>query len=89
MTKIQSTGIAPYNFQSQPSSLESTVPAAIIEKAGETIRRTNLQSAAKTPAGAAVAALKYLAADTIKSNVLSEQTKKLTANAAIKEYSKH
>lgn len=63
-------------------------------KAEETIRRTNLQST-KTPAGAAAAALKYIATDAVKANIISPEpikyppgAKFLNANAAIKQYSK-
>lgn len=83
---IQSSG-----FYSKPSSTVDN----IVVKAEETLRRTNLQNAAKTPAGAAVATLKYVATDAIKANIISPNpklyppgTKFLNSSAAVKQYSK-
>lgn len=59
----------------------------LVVKAEETMRRTNLQNAAKTPAGVAAAALKYIALDAVKANVLPEEVKNLNVTAAIKQYS--
>ncbi len=53
----------------------------IVQKAEDTVRRTNLQAAAKTPAGAALAAAKYIATDVIKENFISPELSKSVPGA--------
>lgn len=67
----------------------------LVQKAEDTVRRTNLQSAAKTPAGAALAAAKCIATDVIKENIISPELPKpipgakyLTSKAAASIYAK-
>lgn len=67
----------------------------LVKKAEDTVRRTNLQAAARTPAGAALAAAKYIATDAIKENIISPELPKpipgakyLTSNAAVNLYKK-
>ncbi len=67
----------------------------LVEKAGDTIRRTNLQSAAKTPAGAVAATAKYIATDVLRDSIISpiktenpSGIKYLNSLAAINGYKK-
>lgn len=78
-------------FYSKPSSPLDD----LVSKAEDTVRRTNLQSAAKTPAGAALAAARYIATDALKESIISPEpklrppgAKYLNSAAAVNGYKK-
>ncbi len=62
----------------------------LVKTAEDTVRRTNLQAAAKTPGGAALAAAKYIATDVIKENLpkVIPEAKYLNTQAAVNAYKK-
>ncbi len=95
MTNIQTRPSGLQGFCSPPPQQETSLPGVIIEKAEETLRRTNLQNAAKSPAGVAASAAKYIVADAIKANIISPAlpselpgAKYLNSKSAIKNYAK-
>lgn len=91
MHGVSPSGISKQGFYSKPKNPVDD----LVLKAEETIRRTNLQSAAKTPAGAVLATAKYLATDALKENIISPDVVKtipgakyLNSKAAVNSYKK-
>ncbi len=88
--------VTPVGFQSNGFYSKPPNPVDdLVLKAEETVRRTNLQSAAKTPAGAALAAAKYIATDALKESIISPEpklrpsgAKYLNSMAAVNNYKK-